>query len=801
MPIANLRLLPIALLLSMPLWGQPTGLSTHVNPLIGTDGQGGNHPGATVPWGFVRVGASTRAHGAGYHYADDKVVGFSHIHPSGYDCAQLADVLVVPYSADKPMLKASDYATAMRHADEQAKAGYYALRLKERKINAEFTATTRAALHRYTFEKPQKAALTIDLGQKATPEMTWIKVMGNSEIRGMIRLNRQAPRDLYFVAQTSSPFEVMGIADGSEAVQQQEPRTEGRALAIALRFPSLGTKPLMLKVALSEVDERSAEADLKAELQGWDFERTAQRATELWNKALGRIEVQGGTQAQRTMFYTALYRTLSSARIVGSGEGIFAGPDGYKHRALTPKTDDGTGNQPFTPMSLAPLWSTHRALYPLLSIVAPEQMLSLVNSLVLNARFSGKRMIWERTDSLVRYYAASVIADAHSKNLHGCDVPMALQLLERTARDNKDGVFEMKQYGFIPSDLLHGALPKSIAHAYCDWCVAQLANSQKSYDIYDHFIRRSQAYRNLYNAEQKSVQPRLRNSDWASPQADHPLCSFDAPHDALGLIATHGGNDAFAAHIKSLDSARLYNHAMPQAHHIPYLYTLAGHGYRTQRWVQRLRDSLYSPTPQGLCGNDAGGQLSAWYVLSAIGLYPVCPGSPHYAITTPMFERVTLHFDGGKRFIIRANGLSAERPYIARTVLNAKAFDHPLLSHTELTVGGELQLDMLTRPNPMWAAKSERTTQIIDAEQIAIMPTVQPATRTFADELEVQIVSPQPKASIFYQVLDPADDPQTAGGWVQGRRVVLKKTSILRFYALNGRWSSAIVEMRFDKTE
>ena len=803
--IANLLMLSLVLLAATPLWGQLRSASAHADPLIGTDAQGGNHPGATVPFGLIKLGADTRPHGAGYHYADASALGFSHLHQSGGSCAHRTDVVLMPYSSTKPLLAVNEYAATLKHASEQARAGYYAIALPSHKVKAEFTATTRVGMHRYTFDKPKQAALTIDLGQRGNPESTWIKLVNDNEIHGYIRSTAYGkPQMLYFVAQTSVAFEPMAVSDGGMPVALAEQRAEGRALSIALRFPTLESKPLLVKVAISLVDEPSAQNDLNAELPGWDFDKIAAAATAQWDKALERIEVKGGTTAQRTLFYTSLYRVLSSLSCIGSTDGLFVGPDGYKHRATVPSKPDSKDTRTFVPLGGLTAGSTHRALLPLLTIVAPERVHDVANSLLAHARYGGGML---NADSTLGYHAASVLADAWSKNVRSFNLDLAFELLQKTARGSGNGLSEMKRYKFVPDDLEPASVSKTLGYAYCDWCIAQMAYELKVLDAYDHFMFRAQAYKNLFDTSQRAIVPRMSNGTWAQRTERSvvpglaPLCDFAVPHDVQGLMALHGGARAVVSHLHSRDSMRLYQHAEPAAHHIPYLYTLAGYGWETQRRVQSLRDSLYSPSPQGLCGSDVGAQLSAWYALSAMGLYPVCPGSPYYTITTPMFERVTIHLDGGRRFVIRANGLSAERPYIARTVLNGRTFDHPQLSHAELMAGGELQLDMLVRPNPQWGASAERLPSIPSADQIAIAPTMQAAGRTFSGELEVRFVSPQPNASIFYQVLAPTEDPNTTSGWLQGSSVVLKKSSIVRVYAYNGRTSSAIIEQRFDKTE
>ena len=801
----------LAILLSAPIWAQHPSTTAHVNPLIGTDAQGDNHPGATVPFGLIKLGADTRQHGAGYHYADDKILGFSHLHQSGSNCAQRTDVVLMPYSGTKPLLNASEYAAPLKHANEQARAGYYAVALPNHKVKAEFTATTRVAMHRYTFDKPKQAALTIDLGQRGKPESAWIKLVSNNEIHGHIRSTAYGkPQMLYFVAQTSVAFEPMAVADGGTPIALTEQRAEGRALAIALRFPTLESKPLLIKVALSLVDERSAQNAINIELPGWDFDKTAAAATAQWDKALGRIEIKGGTTAQRTMFYTSLYRVLSSLSSIGSCDGIFVGADNYKHRANVKIA--GAEPLPFTPLGGFALWSTHRALHPLLGIVAPERTADVVNSLVLQGKFAKQLPSWNlyavETDSMVGYHAASVIADAWAKGFRNFDTTEAMKQLNAATNQHARGIFDMLIYGFVPNDLEPLAVSKSMEYAQCNWCVAQMADALKDFDRYDHLISRSQAFQHLFNREQKTIAPRLRGGQWADMGTNSvlpghaPLCDFAAPHDVLGMIEAHGGDSAFVAHLKALKDKQLYNHSTPAAHHIPYLYTFAGQAWRTQRWIHALLDSLYSPTPQGLCGSDMGGQLSAWYVMSAMGLYPVCPGSPHYTITTPLFERITIHLDGGKRFVINAEGLSGERCYIARTSLNQRAFDYPQLSHAELMAGGELRIDLLSRPNPQWAtSQTERVPGIVAEQRVGILPTMQPEGHTFSGELEVRFVSPQPKASIFYQVLSPTDDPNSTSGWEQGKSVVLKQSAIVRVYSLHGRSASAIVEQQFDKIE
>lgn len=824
-------ILSILVAYSLPLAAQNKKPTAYVNPFIGTDFHGHTYPGATAPFGMVQLSPDTRLSGwdgcSGYHYSDSLIYGFSHTHLSGTGCSDYGDILIAPYVAEMPQLTYAGYASTFLKKNEIARAGYYSVLLDKYKVKAELTATPRVGFHRYTFKTAKNAALALNLAHRDRTIKSWVKFVNSNEIHGYRSSSDWAKeQELFFVIQFSEPYTVCGVADGAavpaiDSLVDGARYIEGTELAVGLCFPKITKKQLLAKVALSAVSEDGAMANMKAELNGWNFDEVVGATSALWDRELAKIQVHGGTEAQRTNFYTALYHSMVVPNIYSDVDGQYRGMDGNVHVASS-----------FTPYTVFSLWDTYRAWHPLMTIIDTKRTADYINTFLAHYQQGGRLPVWElsanETDCMIGYHSVSVITDAWMKGIRGFDPQLALRAMKHSATLSHLGLKELKEYNFIPGDMEHESVSKTLEYAYDDWCIAQMAKELKSDDDYKYFIKRAQAYKNLFDPETRLMRPRI-NGGWKSnfnpaevdqhfTEANSWQYSFYVPHDISGLIALHGGADKFEVKLDELFSAPSalegrnqvditgligqYAHGNEPSHHMAYLYNYVGKPWKTQQRVRQILDEMYKPTPAGICGNEDCGQMSAWYVLSAMGFYPVCPGSTHYAIGTPLFDSTTINLENGKRFSIVAQGVSAENIYIESATLNGKPLLRSFIDHSEIMAGGVLRFKLGSKPNEAWAITPENSpSTMINDHRITIAPAFSTSTRTFTDRIEVEFGTIQPDATVFYTVLD-INNPTPTPQWQQGNKVSIDKSAIVKIYSISHDGvTSAIIDGKFIKVQ
>ncbi|MGA1799098.1 GH92 family glycosyl hydrolase [Sphingomonas sp. 4RDLI-65] len=730
-----------------------------VDPMIGTGGEGHTFPGATAPFGMVQLspdtdtGCELRAcygHAAGYRYEDPTIQGFSHTHFSGAGHSDLGDVLVAPQSgADvkldpgDPARPGSGYRSRFDHATETAKPGYYAVTLADQGIRAELTAGTRVGVHRYTFPAGRPVHLVIDLRSSLYDypgKILWsgLHLRPDGTLTGFRETRGWAPgRKLYFAMRFSAPLTDHGFVDrdaavpykgfqgpgrGSDAVAEKL----GRALEARLDFGLLA-RPLEVTVALSGVDEAGAVANLEAEPGGFDAIRT--RTAAAWAEALGAVEIEAPAPMRRTV-YTALYHTLLAPSVWSDADGRYRGPDDQVHAA-----------KGFTFRSTFSLWDTFRAEHPLLTLVQPEQTTTdIVRSLVESRQHSphGILPVWQfagrETWTMIGYHAAPVIADAYMKGIRGFDADAALDAMVASASYAPyGGLGGYMARGYVPIDKEPEAASKTVEYAYDDWTIARMARAMGRTEIADRFDKRAGNWRNSFDAKTGWLRARLSTGGFRTPfdptainygsdytEGNAWQYSWFMPQDEAGLIRLLGGDAKAVAKLDAMfdfDTSKVdyshaediagligqYIHGNEPSHHVAYLYSYAGAPWRTQERLAQIVGSQYKPTPDGLAGNDDLGQMSAWLVFTALGFYPVAPGSNEYVIGRPFIDRAVLNLPGGKRFVVVADGLSTANRYIARVTLNGVALDRSYIRDGEIRAGGELRFTMATTPNKRWA--------------------------------------------------------------------------------------------------
>ncbi|MGG7606180.1 GH92 family glycosyl hydrolase [Massilia sp. BKSP1R2A-1] len=729
-----------------------------VNVFIGTGGDGHTFPGATRPFGMVQLSPDTQVRhfrqsypwASGYNYADDSILGFSHTHFSGSGHSDLGDVLLMPYTGDTklepgyPERPHSGYRSRFSHDEEKAEPGYYAVRLKDNEVDVELTASERVGLHRYRFGKDAPAKVILDLRQSIYDygsKNLWsrLRVRDATTITGMRETRGWAPgRQLYFAIQFSRPMSARQLLNREEAIEYrgfaspgktpaEKPIVEGKALMAALEFGVPTDGQLLVKVALSPVSEDSAIANLE-EMPGWDFDAERARASTAWNDALSSVKAEA-PEPMRTMFYTALYHSMLAPSLFMDRDGRYRGPDNQVHQA-----------KGFNFHSTFSLWDTYRALHPLLTLLAPEKRnADFVNSLIAAQEHSpyGILPVWSfhglETWCMIGYHAVPVIADAYMKGIKGFDANKALKAMTASAEYGPYGGLEhYMKLGHVPIDKEPEAASKTVEYAFDDWTIARMAEKMGRKDVAATYFKRAQNYRNVFDKETGFIRARKSTGEFRTPfnpvqsnfgsdytEGSAWQYSWYMPHDNAGLLSFLGGDAGLVAKMDEVFDAKIrddlyahmedisglighYAHGNEPSHHVAYLYNYAGAPWRTQERVTQIMASQYHNRPDGLSGNDDLGQMSAWFAFTAMGFYPVAPGSNEYVIGRPFLDRAQMNLPNGKRFTIRADGLSEANRYIGRATLNGKPLTRSFLRHEDITAGGELVFTMQATPNKDW---------------------------------------------------------------------------------------------------
>ncbi|QDA57224.1 glycoside hydrolase family 92 protein [Thermomonas aquatica] len=731
-----------------------------VDPFIGTGGEGHTFPGATLPFGMVQLSPDTRiqarkdAYGwaAGYRHSDDTIVGFSHTHFSGTGHSDLGDVLLMPVSGDAklergdPDVPGSGYTSRYSHATETAAPGYYAVTLADAGVRAELTASARVGVHRYAFPQGKPAHVIVDLRTSMYDypgKVQWsrIRVRADGTVTGMRETRGWAPgRQLYFALRFSQPLAGHALQDTEQNVpykgfpppgekdSAQRAQIEGRQLVARFDFGDRLSAPLVAKLAISPVSEDGAIANLDAEVPGFDFDRVRAAAQAQWAQALGVAEVDAPAP-MRKAFFTALYHAFMGPSLFMDSDGRYRGPDNAVHQA-----------KGWTHYSTFSLWDTYRALHPLLTIVQPEQRnADIVNSLLASRRESpyGVLPVWAfhglETWCMIGYHAVPVIADAYMKGIRGFDADEALDAMVASASYGPyDGIAQYMQLGYVPIDEEGEAASKTLEYAFDDWTIFRMAQALGRKDLAATFGKRAANWKHAFDPATGFMRARKRDGSFRTPfdpdasgygtdytEGNAWQYSWYVPQDVAGLAAAHGGADKLLARLDAVFDAKVdpkvfahmeditgligwYAHGNEPSHHVAYLYAYAGQPWRTQARLKQIMDTQYKPTIDGLAGNDDLGQMSAWYVFTALGFYPVAPGSNQYILGRPFVRKATLNLPNGKRFSVVADGLSDANAYVGGVTLDGKPLHRAFITHQELMAGGELRFAMQAQPDKDW---------------------------------------------------------------------------------------------------
>ena len=771
-----------------------------IDPFIGTGFHGHTYPGATVPFGAVQLSPDTRAGNwdacAGYHYDDSTLTGFSHTHLSGTGCIDLGDLLIRPTTQTVDPSRQPMYApAAFRHEDEKAEAGYYAVLLHEEGIRAELTATAHTGVHRYTFPKESTPTVIVDLKHSLDNEHIYessLQVVNPHEMTGMRNTRGWSDNQrIYFVIQCSQPFEKATLVSNQKALEGKE--AEGTDLQALLKFKDHTSESIVMKVGLSIVSVENARENLQAEVEGFDFDAVKQAAYHTWNDAVSAIKVEGGTEEQKTNFYTALYHSMVVPNVVSDVNGQYR-----RHDQTIGQLPQGA-----VQYSTFSLWDTFRAWNPMMTLIDTTLVTNMIHSFLHIYDASGELPLWPlsagETGTMIGYHSASVIADAYMKGIRGFDAEKALEALVVSSEKNQKGADYYISKGFIPSNIKKESISCLLEFAYDDWCIAQLAQALGKQEIYDTYIRRSQQYLNVFDGATRFFRPKRMDGNWETPfnpnevgraytEATAWQYRFFVPHDVNGMVQLFGGKEAFTSALDDIfhtdaqvdgdlvDITGLigqYAHGNEPSHHIAYLYNYIGQPWKTQAMTRRLLDEMYAPTPEGIVGNEDCGQMSAWYILSSLGLYAVCPGSNEFTFTTPLFEKATLQLANGKTLTITANH-PEKNLYIDKVELNGKEIETNFVTYEQLMGGGELHFSLTDQPNRKRGVTADSAPYSFTKEAVVSIPYVDKDLNLFMDSVTVNLATATAGATVHY-TLDGSEPTQQSP--VFNAPLVLKNTT------------------------
>ncbi len=713
----------------------------YVKIAIGTGGHGHTYPGATVPFGMVQLSPDTYNDGwdwcSGYHYSDSSIMGFSHTHLSGTGASDMLDFLLMPGTGPTKLFPGArqnpgeGYRSRFSHEDEIAVPGYYSVILRDYDIRAELSATEHAGIHRYTFPKSDSSHFILDLvhSYSNTPIVwAYLKIVGNDTIVGGRSMKGWAPgREIYFAMHFSKPFKAAEIVSDNKRLDSSVREAKGTSLKCLLHFDTAEKETIVVKSGISGVSDEGAERNVMTEIPDWDYDKVRRAAHSAWNQNLSRIKVEIGDQRHKTIFYSALYHMFVAPTLFDDVDGQYRGMDGKVHQL--PK---GAHNY-----STFSLWDTFRAAHPMYTICQPDRVPDFVNCLIRMAQESpGGVPIWplqgRETFCMTGYHSSSVYAEAYVKGFKGIAFDQVYPPLRKRAMDDDyRGLGYYRKLGYIPCDKEEESVSKTMEYVYDDWAVAHIAKAVGRTDDYDLLVERSKNYKNVFDSSTTFVRPRLENGQWSEPfeptemghskqwrdytESDPWETTFSIQHDPAGYIQLFGSREAFIEKLDTLftTSSQLpadappdiagmvgqYAHGNEPCHHMAYLYSYAGVPHKTQARVRSLLEMEYDDQPDGLAGNEDCGQMSAWYIISALGFYAVDPVSGNYVFGSPLVDRAEVELGNGKTLKIEVKRTSPGDGYIQSVSFNGKPHGKLWFRHADIANGAVIEFTMGPQPS------------------------------------------------------------------------------------------------------
>lgn len=785
-----------------------TGVLQYVNPFIGTGGHGHTFPGATVPFGMLQLSPDTRLEGwdgcSGYHYSDSIIYGFSHTHLSGTGVSDYGDLLLMPSQGEiyfdngfKSNAKES-YRSNFRKETEKASPGLYKVTLDKHDIDVRLFAGKRAGIHEYVFNKADKSHVLLDLAHRDEVLTDTLIFLDDGKVEGK-RISKAwaTEQHFYFSLQFSMPYQAVQLdSSGKKA---------------AFTFDVEDEKVILVKVGISAVSMEGARNNLNSEIKEFDVKQLKTSTEAAWTKALSKIKVESEDEDRKTIFYTALYHTMIAPN-------LFSDVDG-KYRGMDLKVHD-SDHEVYTIFSL---WDTFRAAHPLYTIIEQDRTKDFLKTFMKQYGDGGILPIWELsanyTGCMIGYHGVSVLADAQVKGIDGIDWSKALEAMKHSANQNHLGLQAYRSKGFMEVQDEPESVSKTLEYAYDDWTIAQMAKRIGDSAIYNEFIQRAQYYKNMFNPEVGFMQSKA-NGGWSvgfNPaevnfnftEANSWQYSMFVPQDIQGMIDLYGGNDAFETKLDQLFTTEMelagrhqaditgligqYAHGNEPSHHMAYLYNSIGKAHKTQEKIHQILTEQYQNASDGLIGNEDCGQMSAWYVLSAMGFYSVTPGTDYYVIGTPHFKSVKLNLENGNQFTLKANELNSTNNYIQSARLNGEVLNSTKLPHKTIVQGGELVFEMGAELNLDWGTDDLPITTIDKENQLVAAPYFVAPSRTFTETIEVGLASVDKESQLFIKVGASAFKPYETG-------IVIDQSTAFEAYAeKEGKRSFVVKDVDYKK--
>lgn len=783
-------------------------LISFVNPFIGTGGHGHTYPGATMPFGMMQLSPDTRLDGwdgcSGYHYSDNYIYGFSHTHLSGTGVSDYGDILLMP--TNKVIFNnGSDgkegYRAHFSHENEITEPGYYKVHLDTTNIDVELTVFERSGVHKYQFPSQENQFLMIDLDHRDELLSADLEVVSNTEIKGHRHSKAWAEdQRLFFHIKSSHAF-------------KNEHKDTAHPNKLVLAFDNPNNEAVYIQIGISAVDEDGALKNLEQEIGTSSFEDVKTAAQNAWEQQLEKIVIESNNDDYKTIFYTAMYHSMIAPNIYQDVDGRYRGMDLKVHQ-----------NKDHINYSVFSLWDTYRATHPLYTLIEQERTNDFINTFIDKYEEGGIMPIWDLsanyTGCMIGYHAVPVIADAYLKGIRNYDANKAFEAMKHSATRDKLGLKSYKEYSFIPVEEEAESVSKTLEYAYDDWTIAQMAKAMNNTDDYQNYIKRAQYYKNVYDPATKFMRGRIRNT-WFTPfdpyevnfnytEANSWQYSFYVPQDVSGFIDILGGKSVLENQLDKLFTAKTeitgtqqvditgligqYAHGNEPSHHMAYLYNFVNKPHKTQEYIHQILTELYTNTPDGISGNEDCGQMSSWYIFSALGFYPVTPGDDKYIIGTPLYDKATINLENGKAFTIVANNLSNENKYIKAVTLNGQPLSKSFLKHKDIMAGGSLIFEMTNQPSE-WATKDgDIPTTSIKDNLIVTPPFIAKGAVAFKEQTEITLDNITPDVEIYFSINDEA--PQ-----LYIKPVIVQQECSLHVYAQKGEQKSPVITTKLFKID
>ncbi len=793
-----------------------------VNPFIGTGGQGHTFPGATVPFGMVQLSPDTRLEGwngdSGYYNSDSVIYGFSHTHLSGTGISDYGDIMLMPtsgkYYLNSGYKTGTDngYASRFRKNTEKASPGYYSVKLIDYGITVELTATKRAGFQKYTFPKAKKAFVTLDLTHRDKVLASSFRQINAYEVEGLRRSQSWAKDQyVYYYIRFNQPIRKLYLAVNDTLTDETQANSTN--IKVAFSFGNLKDNVLLVKTGISAVSMDGARKNLTKEIPGWDFKAVRKQAHAAWNKELNKIQIKAG-ETNKIIFYTALYHTMIAPNLYMDVDGRYRGTDLKIHQA-----------KGFTNYTVFSLWDTFRATHPLYTIIERKRDADFIKTFLHMYKNGGQLPVWELagnyTGCMIGYHSVSVIADAWVKGIRNFNAEEAFKAMKHSAMANHLGLAAYKKYGYIPADKEFESVSRTLEYAYDDWSIAQMAKALHKPAEYRCFLQRAQSYKNLYDPQTGFMTPKIHGL-WKYPfnptevdfnytEANAWQYTFFVPQDISGLMKLIGGKEKFAEKLDKLftTTSKLtgpgrkdhnitgligqYAHGNEPSQQIAYLYDYAGKPWKTQAIVHKILYEMYAGKPNGLAGNDDCGQMSAWYVLSAMGFYPVTPGSDIYAIGTPVLNESRINLENGKSFVIKTENLTKENKYIQSAKLNGVDYNKAFLTQSTIMHGGSLNFVMGPKPNKKWGSQpGDLPVSTITHDLILPVPYTNAKKRVFVKPVATGLYDVDSLAKIYYTMKEKTPENE----WkLYTKPIRINKTITLYYFAKKDSLQSKVTSM------